>query len=321
MRSRSGRESSTAVVGSGQPPGVRFDGITTVFDDQPVLHRLALDVPAGQITVLMGPSGAGKTTLVRHLCGLLEPDRGTVEIGGRNVWDASPQQLQEIRRGMSVLLGGSSLFDSSLFGSLSAYENLEYGLKHRDVSQAERERRVMARLREVALDHVAEQTPDMLAAHARRRLALARALVTDSPLLVLDDVDVCLDAAHSQRILEAIANWRHRTNGTLLLTTHKIGLARELGDNLAILTNGRIVSTGNARELLSGVETNEQFDHRFQISDFMGPPRLEDVRAGEDEERGLKIHFTVDPQMVRAAMVAAVAVAIIVMFGLYSHLL
>lgn len=317
-RANGGPERSTASAVPGGPPGVRFDGITTVYDDQPVLHRLGLDVPPGEITVVMGPSGGGKTTLVRHLCGLLEPDRGTVEVDGRDVWSANQAGLREIRRGMSVLLGGSSLFDSSLFTSLTAFENLEYSLKALDVPEAERDRRAMARLAEVGLDAVADQTPEKLPAHARRRLGLARALVTDSPLLVLDDVDVCLDAAYTAKILEAIANWRHRTSGTLLITTHKIPLARELGGHLAILCNGRITSTGDARELLSGVETNEQFDQRFQISDFMGPPRIEDVRS-DDDERGLTLSW--DPQMVRAAIVAAVAVAIIVMFGLYLHLL
>ena len=294
------------------PPGLRLTGITTVIDDSPILHRLGLDIPAGEITVLMGPSGAGKTTLVRHLVGLLEPDRGTVEIGGRNVWEASPAGLREIRNGMGVLLGGSSLFDSSLFASLTAFENLEYSLEHHGVGKSERDRRAMARLQELALDDVVEQRPEAMPAHARRRLGLARALVTDSPALILDDIDVCLDAAHSHRILAALAGWRERTHGTLLLTTHNIGLARELGDHLAILANGRIITTGSAAELLNGIETNEQFDHRFQISDFLGPPRMEDIRADdEDSRRGLRI--TIDPAMVRAAAIGIVVVTLVVM--------
>ena len=311
-------------TGKKSPPGIRVEGITTVFDDEPVLHRLDLDIPAGEVTVLMGPSGAGKTTLVRHLCGLLEPDRGTVEIGGRDVWAAGPEALREIRRGMSVLLGGSSLYDTSLFGSLSAYENIEYSLEAAGVPESAHETIAMARLDELALADVADHTPEKLPAHARRRLALARALCTDSPLLILDDVDVCLDAAHTQRVLSAIANWRDRAQGTLLVTTHKIPLARELGRHLAILANGRVVSTGNAAQLLEGVESNEQFDHRFQISDFVGPPRIEDIRAAqerEDDEERRKRSMIVDPRMVRAAIIAVVAVAVIVMVGLYLHLL
>ncbi len=304
-------------------PGMRLTGITTVIDDSPVLHRLGLDIPAGEITVLMGPSGAGKTTVVRHLVGLLEPDRGTVEVGGRNVWEAGPAGLREIRNGMSVLLGGSSLFDSSLFASLTAFENLEYSLEHHGVGEAERRRRAMARLEELALADAASQRPEEMAAHARRRLGLARALVTDSPALILDDIDVCLDAAHSHRILAALAGWRERTHGTLLLTTHKIGLARELGDHLAILANGRIITTGSAAELLNGVETNEQFDHRFQVSDFLGPPRMADIEADDDREsrRGVNVRLTVDPLMVRAAIIGVVVVTLVVMTLALAHVL
>ncbi|MCD2193757.1 ATP-binding cassette domain-containing protein [Actinomycetospora endophytica] len=303
-------------------PGMRLMGITTVLDDSPVLHRLMLDVPAGEITVLMGPSGAGKTTLVRHLVGLLEPDRGTVEIGGRDVWEADPAGLREIRNGMGVLLGGSSLFDSSLFASMTAFENLEYSLKHHRVGEAERRRRAMARLEELALGDVAEQRPEAMPAHARRRLGLARALVTDAPALILDDIDVCLDAAHSHRILAALANWRERTHGTLLITTHKIGLARELGDHLAILCNGRIITTGSAAELLNGIETNEQFDHRFQISDFLGPPRMEDIEADDETSRGgVKLRLTIDPAMVRAAIIGVVVVTLVIMTLALAHVL
>ncbi|NMO92278.1 ABC transporter ATP-binding protein [Actinomycetospora sp. TBRC 11914] len=319
MRGQSDRASPT----DDRPPApeMRLTGITTVIDGSPVLHRLGLAVPAGEITVVMGPSGAGKTTMVRHLVGLLEPDRGTVEVGGRNVWEASPEGLREIRNGMGVLLGGSSLFDSSLFSSLTAYENLDYSLKHHRVPEAERRRRAMARLHELALDDVADERPETMPAHARRRLGLARALVTDSPALILDDIDVCLDAAHSHRILAALANWRERTHGTLLLTTHRIGLARELGDHLAILANGRIITTGSAAELLAGIETNEQFDHRFQVSDFLGPPRMSDIEADDDGASRRGVRITVDPQMLRAAIVGIVVVTLVVMTLAIAHVI
>ena len=318
QRDRAGQSGEESVA-----PGMRLTGITTVFDDSPVLHRLGLDIPAGEITVLMGPSGAGKTTVVRHLVGLLEPDRGTVEIGGRNVWDADPAGLREIRNGMGVLLGGSSLFDSSLFASQSAFENLDYVLKHHGVGEAERGRMAMARLQELALDDVATQRPETMPAHARRRLGLARALVADPPALILDDIDVCLDAAHSHRILAALANWRERTHGTLLLTTHNIGLARELGHHLAILANGRIITTGSAAELLNGIETNEQFDHRFQISDFLGPPRMSDIEADDDRgsRRGLNLRLTIDPLMVRAAIIGIVVVTLVLMALTLAHVI
>ncbi len=321
MRSRSDRADPTQDRSAA--PGMRLTGITTVIDDSPVLHRLGLDVPAGEITVVMGPSGAGKTTVVRHLTGLLEPDRGTVEIGGRDVWGSGPDGLREIRNGMGVLLGGSSLFDSSLFASLTAYENLDYVLKHHGFGEADRERRAMAMLHDLELDGVASSLPDAMPAHARRRLGLARALVADRPALILDDIDVCLDAAHSPRILAALAGWRERTQGTLLLTTHNIRLARELGDHLASLCNGRIITTGSAAELLNGIDSNEDFDHRFRVSDFLGPPRMADILADRDRDRESRrgLQMTIDPMMVRAAIIGVVVVTLVVMTLTLAHLI
>lgn len=304
-------------------PGMRLTGITTVIDDSPVLHRLGLDIPAGEVTVLMGPSGAGKTTLVRHLTGLLEPDRGTVEVGGRDVWEADPAGLRSIRNEMGVLLGGSSLFDSSLFASQTALENLTYVLKHHGVAESQRGPRALALLRELALDDAASALPETMPAHARRRLGLARALVADCPALIIDDIDVCLDAAHTPRILTALAGWRERTHGTLLLTTHDIGLAREMGDHLAILANGRITTSGRAAELLAGIETNEQFDHRFRTSDFLGPPRMSDIESDDEaaSRRGRPVRFTVDPVMLTAGIVGVVAVTLVIMTLALAHVI
>lgn len=293
-------------------PGLRLEGITTVVDDTPVLHRLSLRVPPGTITMLMGPSGSGKTTLIRHITGQLEPDRGTVEVGGRNVWEADHVDLTRIRKSMSVMLGGSSVFDTSLFGSLSAYGNLDYTLKAHDVPEAERERRGMAVLRQVGLDDRAGDLPEALPAHARKRLALARALVADTPLLILDDIEAGLDARYSAQMIGAIEQWRERTHGTVLITTHNIKLARELGEHVAILCSGRIVAAGEASELLDGVEGSDEFDRRFRVSELWGPLDAGQVRDDLDEDDGKKkITFQYNPQMTIAVAIAIVTIMVL----------
>lgn len=300
------------------PPGMRLDGVTTVLEDTPVLHRLTLDIPPGAITVVMGPSGSGKTTLIRHLTGMLEPDRGTVEVGGRNVWEADHAGLTRIRKDLSVMLGGSSVFDTSLFASLSAFENLDYSLEAHDVPEKERERRSMQRLQELGLADVAASRPETLPAHARKRLALARALVTDTPILILDDIEAGLDAAHSASMIGAVERWRERTHGTVLITTHDIKLARELGEHLAILCQGRIVAAGDAAELLDGVEGSDEFDRKFSVSELWGPLDLDAVQRdinsdSDDEENGRRKGFTVtfDPQLMWAVAIAIVVVLIV----------
>ncbi|MBW0101174.1 ABC transporter ATP-binding protein [Pseudonocardia sp. KRD291] len=289
-------------------PAVEFSGVTTVLDDTPILLRLGLRLEPGAITVLMGPSGSGKTTLVRHLAGLFPPNAGRISVGDDDVWTAGEPGLRRIRRGMSVLLGGSSLFDASLFASLSAYDNVGYGLGERGIPKSDQEALIMRRLREMRLDDRPTAMPSELPAHARKRLALARALAVEAPLVVLDEIETSLDAAHTPRVIAALREQHERTGATMLVTTHDVALARTLGDTLAVLCNGRIVATGPAAELLRGVETGDEFDRRFRLSDFMGPPRLSDAEAALGTDGDRRRVFEIDT---RAIVFAVAAVALV----------
>jgi phospholipid/cholesterol/gamma-HCH transport system ATP-binding protein len=297
------------------PPEVVMDGVTTILDDTPVLHRLWLRVPAGRTTVLMGPSGVGKTTLIKHLVGLLEPSGGTVRIGGRDIWAMDKEQLRQVRKGIGAMLGGHNLFATSIFSSYTVLENLTYTLEALGVPQAQRHDRAMARLRELRLAEVCDRDPAELPAHATRRLALARALVADAPLTVLDEIDVGLDAAHRAAIVQAVRALRERTACTLLLTTHNLALARELADDLAILVNGRIVAFGPPDEVLEGIGSTEDFDRAFEFSDDTGPPRLEDAEADADRHRPADERRTItfDPQLVIIALVGLLLVIAVVL--------
>jgi phospholipid/cholesterol/gamma-HCH transport system ATP-binding protein len=291
------------------PPEVVVDDVTTILDGTAVMHHLRLVVPPGQITVLMGPSGVGKTTLIKHIVGLLEPSGGTVRIGGRDIWDMEKEQLREVRKGIGAMLGGHNLFSTSIFSSYTVLNNLIYSLEANGVPVQERHDRAMARLRELHLVDMFDLKPAELPAHANKRLALARALVLDAPLTVLDEIDVGLDAQHSTAMLNGVRSLRERTGCTLLLTTHNLSLARELADNLAIMVNGRIVAFGPPEEVLDGIVSTEDFDRKFEFSDFQGPPRLEDAEAAAERLRPEEPKkFTFDPQMMIIAVVAIVLV-------------
>jgi phospholipid/cholesterol/gamma-HCH transport system ATP-binding protein len=301
-------------------PGLELHDITTIVDDAAVLHQLNLSVPAGKVTVLMGPSGAGKTTLIKHVLGLLEPNGGSVLIAGRDIWDSTPEQWKEIRKGMGAMLGGHNLYSTSVFSSYTVLENLTYTLKSMGVPEDEQVDRSRAMLRALMLDDLADHLPEKLPAHASKRLALARALVAEAPLTVLDEIDVGLDREHSGAMLEAVRRMRARTGCTLLLTTHNLELARTLADNLAVLINGRIVAAGPPAEVLDGVETTDDFDRRFEFSDFVGPPRLDPAEVaalqrrveGRDPNIRRPGQFSGDPRMIWGA--AAVVILIIVLF-------
>ncbi|MCE3552861.1 ATP-binding cassette domain-containing protein [Pseudonocardia sp. RS11V-5] len=289
-------------------PGVELSRVTTVLDGDPVLVRLGLRLAPGSVTVLMGPSGAGKTTLVNHLAGLRAPDAGRVRIDGEDVFAASEDRLRALRRDSGVLLGGSSLFDTSLFGSLTAWENLGYGLGERGIGEAERDRRAVRLLSSLGLEQWRDALPSAMPAHARRRLALARALAPEARLLVLDEVETGLDGPHAAGLVEVILDQHERTGATVLVTTHDLGLARELGGTLAVLCHGRIVGAGPAEALLRGIDDGAEFERRFVGGDVGGPPTLADAHRaiGEDDEPRT---WEIDQRIILVAAAALIVVA------------
>jgi phospholipid/cholesterol/gamma-HCH transport system ATP-binding protein len=289
------------------PPGVEAHEVSTVLAGVPVLHRLDLHVPAGAVTVLMGPSGVGKTTLVKHVVGLSEPDLGTVLVGDRDVWAVRPRERAAIQRGISPMLGGGSLFDTSLFGSLSVLENVTYALRLAGVPERERHETALARLTELDLEEHLSDLPATLPAHARRRLALARTLAVDAPLTVLDEIDVGLDADHHAAVVAAVLGSRARTSGTLLITTHTLELARALADEVAILVNGRIVVSGSREAVLDGVTDATAFLWDIEMRDHAGPGHLAGARLAVPREATRKPEDTViNPWLVVLGLILVV---------------
>lgn len=296
-------------------PAVRLHGVTTLVDGDPILVGLDLHLRPGAITVLMGPSGAGKTTVVRHLAGLLDPTAGRVLIGDRELFTADPDAVRDLRHGMGVLLGGSLLFDSSLFGGLTAFDNIGYGLSDRGIDEDTRLARTRELLRELGLAEWAAAKPHEMPAHARRRLALARALAPEAPLVLLDEIETGADIIHAADIVDAIRRRQERTGATLLVTTHDLDLARALGGTLAILAHGRIVGTGSARDLLRGVVDGGDFERRFVGADALGPPTRADAAralAEREDDRSREI----DIRVVFAAVAALIAIAALAAFYL-----
>lgn len=247
---------------------VDFVEISTAFDRQPVLTQLSLAVPAGKTTILLGPSGVGKTTLIRHLLGLVEPDTGTVLVDGRSVWDLSQKDLRQLREGVGVLLGGSSLYDASLLSSHTVFENVAFPMRIAGVSPTLISDRVWRSLREFELVDVAESLPGGLPGGMRRRLALAKALVDEPRLVVLDDPDCAGGVAHKEMIIRGIRRAQERTEATFLVITHDTQLAREVGHRVAVLLDGHIASVGPVEELLDGVHDAGALDSKFHYSAY-----------------------------------------------------
>jgi phospholipid/cholesterol/gamma-HCH transport system ATP-binding protein len=255
-------------------PAIELEAVVKEFGSQRVLDGVDLTVPAGAITVLLGPSGAGKTVTIKHILGLLEPDEGAVKVKGHDLAEISEEQLYEVRRGMSVVLQGALPFTCGLFYSLSVYENVAYGLRERkNWSEEEIDRVTRDALRMVGLLDHAERMPQDISGGEAKRTALARALALESGILIIDDLDAGLDSVRLSLLVQIIREAQEDTDCTVLVTTHDMEVARDLADHVAVIHQGRIVASGEAGAVL---ESDEPFVRQFVGGETSGPLQLRD---------------------------------------------
>jgi phospholipid/cholesterol/gamma-HCH transport system ATP-binding protein len=254
---------------------IELQGVVKELGPERVLDGVDLSVPAGAITVLLGPSGAGKTVTIKHIVGLLKPKSGTVRVQGKDLGEISEEQLYEVRRGMSVVLQGALPFTCGLFYSLNVYENVAYGLRERTNWPKERIDQVTrGALRMVGMEEHAERMPDRLSGGEAKRTALARALALESGIFIVDDLDAGLDNVRLSLLCQVIRDAREDTDATVLVTTHDMTVARDLADYVALIHDGRIVASGKADEVL---ESDEPFVRQFVSGATTGPLQLRDT--------------------------------------------
>jgi len=227
---------------TGLPISVR--GLRKSFDGRMVLDNLNLDIKAGEIFVLMGPSGSGKSVFLRHLIGLEEPDAGEILVAGKKA--LSDSVAPEHRLAMVFQSGG-------LLNSLTVEENVGlYLTEHRLHPPAEIARIVAEKLSLVQLGPGDfGKYPSELSGGMRKRVAIARALVVDPQLVLFDEPTSELDPLVALTIGREIVNLNRRTGATVVVVTHDRDLAFGIADRLGFLSEGRIVALGDAAELRS----------------------------------------------------------------------
>ena len=251
---------------------IELTHVVKKFDSQRVLDGVDLAVPRGAITVLLGPSGAGKTVTVKHIFGLLKPSRGVVRVEGRDLAEISEAELYELRRRMSAVLQGTLPFTCGLFYSLSVYENVAFALRTRTRWSQERIDAVtMEHLDMVGLRDRAEDMPDVLSAGMTKRVALARALALDARIVIIDDFDSGIDGVRLALLCELIRDMQRQTGATYLVTTHDMAAARELADHVAVIHDGRIAATGTADSVF---DSSDPLVHQLVSGEVSGPLEL-----------------------------------------------
>jgi phospholipid/cholesterol/gamma-HCH transport system ATP-binding protein len=254
------------------PPPVELVNVTKRMGGQAVLDGVAFAIPRGRITVLIGPSGAGKTVTIKHIVGLTRPSRGAVKVEGKDLARISDDELNALRREMAVVLQGALPFTCGLFYSLNVYENVAFPLRERNRWPEERVDRVtMDHLGMVGLRDSALAMPDQLSAGMTKRVALARALALNARIVIIDDFDSGIDGVRLALLTELIHDAQRRTGATYLVTTHDMNAARTLADHAVVINAGRIVAQGPADEVLS---SDEPLVHQLVAGESEGPLEL-----------------------------------------------
>ncbi|MEU4377229.1 ATP-binding cassette domain-containing protein [Pseudonocardia alni] len=287
---------------------VALEDVSVIRDDEIVLHRVGLTLTPGTVTVVLGGSGEGKTTLARTALGLTPPDHGRVVVDGRDLRDLSDRDVRALRRSAGAMLGGPLIFDGSLQGSIDAAGNLAFPLRARDTPEDEVGVRVDWWLDAFGLSDQRDLLPHDLSAHTRRRLALAAALIAEPTLLVLDEVELGDDSIRSGPMRRAIQDAAHRGGATVLVTTHDLELARDVADTVVVLANHRVVAAGAPDGVLAGVDDGIEFDRRFRANDDLGPDleaQLESMRSRRYRE------WSVDPVVLGVFLALAATAAVL----------
>jgi ABC-type sugar transport system ATPase subunit len=262
--------------------GLTLEGVSKRFGDVEALHGLDLEAEAGRLLVVLGPSGCGKSTLLRVAAGLEEATEGRVLIGDRDVTRAPPG-----RRNVSMVFQSYALFPH-----MTAAENIGFGLAVRDVPKAEARARVRAAAELVGCADLLERRPAQLSGGERQRIALARALVRDPDVFLLDEPLSNLDAELRVQMRSELKELQQRLAATMVYVTHDQTEALTLGDTVAVLRAGELQQVASPEELWD--RPANRFVARFVGSPPMnvlpadGPLAVDGLPAGRPLELGVR---------------------------------
>ncbi|MEY4549055.1 MAG: hypothetical protein RL685_5250 [Pseudomonadota bacterium] len=228
-----------------QPP-IRLAHVSHQFGKSVVLSDISLTVERGEVAVVIGGSGTGKTTLLRIIVGLIPPSAGQVLIDGEDIARLKERELERVRAKFGVVFQYSALLDS-----LNVLDNVALPLReHTQLGQAEIRERVRSMLAALDLGDVEERLPGELSGGMRKRVGLARALIREPSMILYDEPSSGLDPITARLVDDLILRTRDRFGVTSLVISHDMTQALKIGDHLLLLDRGRLVADGRPRELV-----------------------------------------------------------------------
>ncbi len=224
---------------------ISIEDLHKSFGGQAVLRGVNLTVPSGEIVIIIGQSGGGKSVLLRHLLGLLRADRGRIVVDGVDITRMRGAALDEVRRRYGVVFQGGALFDS-----MSVFDNVAFPLRERTaLSKGEIEERVHSKLEQVGLASMGHKDPAEISGGMRKRVAIARALVTEPEFVFFDEPTTGLDPILVNAIHRLIAGLHAKFHFTAVMVSHEIPEIFEIAQRVAMLYEGRIVEAGPAEAI------------------------------------------------------------------------
>ncbi|MFN2593589.1 MAG: ABC transporter ATP-binding protein [Actinomycetota bacterium] len=243
---------------------ISIKGLTKSFGPQTVLEDITCDIPQGKITLMLGPSGTGKSVFLKHLVGLRKPDRGEIWISGKNVPSLNEKELYEVRRKFGVLFQ-----DGALFGSMNIYDNVAFPLReHTKKKESEINDIVTEKLKMVGLTGAEKKLPGEISGGMKKRAGLARALVLDPQIVLFDEPDSGLDPVRTAFLNELTMDLNKQLGATFIVVTHDIATAKKVADFIGMLYRRNLVRFGPAREMF---ESDIPVVRQFLAGDTEGP--------------------------------------------------
>lgn len=231
---------------------VRIRDVCKSYGDHNVLKAVSFDVLRAKTNVIIGPSGSGKTVLMRQLIRLEKPDSGSMTIDGNDIAELEGRTLDRLRSKMGMVFQSSALFDS-----MSVLDNVAFPLvEHTKLSHRERRERVMHRLESLGIGHAAHKMPSELSGGMQRRVAVARALIHETEIIIYDEPTTGLDPITTRTVDELILEAQEKFGVTSVVISHDMASVFRIADQVTFLNFGHVVASSPPAELLGRLDEN-----------------------------------------------------------------